>query len=178
MSDKDNGKFIALILRHKPEVIGINLDSHGWADTNKLIEGIARTRRFDMVALERIVRNDDKGRYEFNEDKSKIRARQGHSVNVDAELEEKTPPAVLYHGTGEKSVSSIQKEGLKRGNRLYVHLSADMETAIKVGSRHGKPVVFTVDTGRMLDDGYRFLLSRNGVWLTKAVPVKYLTLQK
>lgn len=176
MSDRDNGKFIALILRHKPEVIGIRLDSHGWADTQELIRGIARTRHFDVAALERIVRNDDKGRYEFNEDKSKIRARQGHSVNVDAELEEKIPPAMLYHGTGEKSVSSILREGLKRGNRLYVHLSKDKDTAIKVGSRHGKPAVFTVDTGRMSRDGYRFYLSRNGVWLTEAVPVKYLTL--
>lgn len=175
MSDRECGKFIALILRHRPEAIGIKLDKHGWADTDELIRGIARTRYFDMSDLERIVSNDDKGRYEFNGDRTKIRARQGHSVNVDVELEEKTPPDVLFHGTGEKYVSSILQQGLKRCARLYVHLSKDVDTAIKVGARHGKPVVFKVASGRMSQDGYRFFLSRNGVWLTEMVPARYLS---
>ena len=124
--------------------------------------------------LEEIVRTDNKQRYSFNEDKTKIRANQGHSIPVDVELEQKTPPDVLWHGTGEKYVSSIKAEGLIPKTRLYVHLSADPDTAIKVGSRHGKPVVYEVAAKEMQADGYVFFQSVNGVWLTKHVPVKYL----
>ena len=146
-------KFMSLILRHKPEVIGITLDEHGWADVRELIEGVSRTRPLTMDELEEIVRTDGKQRYSFNGDHTLIRANQGHSVPVDVELRETDPPDVLYHGTGEKSVPSILREGLVPMSRLYVHLSADPQTAKKVGARHGKPVVFRVDTGKMRADG-------------------------
>lgn len=171
----DTSKFLSLILRHKPETIEIKLDEHGWADVSELISGISKTRPFDMKMLEEIVRTDNKQRYSFNEDKTLIRANQGHSIPVDVELEKKTPPEFLYHGTGEKFVSSIDKEGLLSKSRLYVHLSKDIDTAVKVGSRHGKPVVYRVAAGKMADDGYEFFLSVNGVWLTKAVPAEYLS---
>ena len=171
----DTSKFLSLILRHKPETIGIKLDEHGWADVSELISGISKTRPFDMKMLEEIVRTDNKQRYSFNENKTLIRANQGHSIPVDVELEKKTPPEFLYHGTGEKFVSSIDKEGLLSKSRLYVHLSKDTDTAVKVGSRHGKPVVCRVAAGKMADEGFEFFLSVNGVWLTKAVPAEYLS---
>lgn len=127
-----------------------------------------------MDILEQIVRTDSKQRYSFNDDKSLIRANQGHSVNVDVELKEKEPPEYLYHGTGEKYVESINQDGLIPKSRLYVHLSKDIETAENVGRRHGKEVVYRIDSGQMYRDGYKFYLSENGVWLTKEVPVKYL----
>ena len=173
---RNTSKFISLILRHKPETIGITLDEHGWADVQELIEGINKTgdQFIDSDLLEEIVRTDEKQRYSFNEDHTLIRANQGHSIPVDVELEEKTPPDILWHGTGEKYVESIEKQGLFPKSRLYVHLSADMETARKVGSRHGRPVIYEVDCKRMCADGYQFFLSANGVWLTKGVPVGYL----
>ncbi len=127
-----------------------------------------------MDILEEIVSTDEKQRYSFNEDKTLIRANQGHSIQVDVELEETAPPEILWHGTGEKFVSSIDEQGLIPKSRLYVHLSKDVETATKVGSRHGKPVLFKVLASEMQKDGYKFYLSKNGVWLTKEVPVKYL----
>jgi putative RNA 2'-phosphotransferase len=174
MSLTDTSRFISLILRHKPEVIGITLDERGWASVDELIAGVARTRVFNMEMLEEIVRSDEKMRYSFNEDKTKIRANQGHSVHVDVELTELPPPPLLYHGTGEKYVPSIEKTGLIPKTRLYVHLSSEYATAQNVGSRHGKPVVFKVDTERMAKDGHKFFLSKNGVWLTKSVPAEYL----
>lgn len=168
-------KFISLILRHKPEVIGITLDEHGWANVDKLISGITEKHPgFSKEILEEIVRTDNKQRYSFNEDKTLIRANQGHSINVDVELEEKEPPECLYHGTGEKYISSIMGQGLVSKSRLYVHLSPDIKTAKVVGRRHGSEVVFRVSTGEMFRDGYKFYLSANGVWLTKEVPVNYL----
>ena len=174
MSLKETSKYMSLILRHKPEAIGISLDEHGWANVDELIEGIAKTQKFDMYILDEIVRTDEKQRYSFNEDKTKIRANQGHSVQVDVELEETEPPEELWHGTGEKFVASIDKQGLIPKSRLYVHLSKDAETATKVGSRHGRPVLYIVCSGQMYRDGYKFYLSKNGVWLTKEVPVRYL----
>jgi len=173
---KKTGVFISLILRHKPEVIGISLDNHGWAKVDELIAGINATGKYriDMPMLEEIVRTDNKQRYSFNEDKTKIRANQGHSIQVDVELKEVQPPEFLYHGTGEKYVESIRKEGLIPKSRLYVHLSKDMETAVNVGSRHGKPHIFKVHTGEMYQNGFVFYLSENGVWLTKTVPTEYL----
>lgn len=171
---KEISKFIALILRHKPEAIGITLDEHGWANTEELIRGINKTRHFDMAMLEKIVAEDGKKRYSFNDGKTLIRANQGHSVPVDVELEETSPPEILYHGTGEKYASSIEKLGLIPKSRLYVHLSADQETAKAVGARHGKPVIYAVKARLMHDDGLKFFLSANGVWLTKHVPPQYL----
>lgn len=178
MSDKTTSKYISLILRHKPEVIGISLDEHGWAVVDDLIAGVSKTHPLDMQSLGRIVAEDEKQRYSFNEDKTLIRANQGHSIPVDVELPEVTPPAVLYHGTGLKYKESIDKQGLIPKSRLYVHLSGDVDTARKVGQRHGKPVIYTVDAAAMHGDGYTFYRSVNGVWLTKEVPARYLTVIK
>lgn len=168
---------MSLILRHKPEIIGISLDEHGWANVDEFIVGIAKTHKFNMDILEEIVRTDNKQRYSFNEDKTLIRANQGHSIPVDVELEEVEPPIELWHGTGEKFTASIDEHGLIRKSRLYVHLSTDEETAVSVGKRHGKPVLYIVKAHDMYKDGYKFFLSQNGVWLTKEVPVKYLEKQ-
>ena len=178
MSDKSTSKYISLILRHKPEVIGISLDEHGWAVVDDLISGVNKTHPLDMKTLERIVAEDEKQRYSFNEDKTLIRANQGHSITVDVELPEVTPPDVLYHGIGRKYKESIDERGLIPKSRLYVHLSGDAGTARKVGQRHGKPVIYTVDAAAMHADGYQFYLSVNGVWLTKRVPKEYLSVSK
>lgn len=168
-------KFISMILRHKPEAIDIKLDEHGWANVDELIDGIAKQYHgFGMKELEEIVRTDNKQRYSFNEDKTLIRANQGHSIPVDVELAEKEPPKVLYHGTGEKYVESIDRKGLIPKSRLYVHLSRDKATAVNVGKRHGTPVVYEIDAEQMYKDDYKFYESANKVWLTKEVPVKYM----
>lgn len=174
MNKTANGKFLALILRHKPEVVGIKLDEHGWANVDELLKGINKTHYLTFEMLEDIVRTDNKQRYIFNEDKTLIRANQGHSVNVDVQLEELEPPEILYHGTGKKYVDSISRQGLIPKTRLYVHLSATIETAEKVGQRHGTSHIYRVLSGQMYKDGYKFYKSVNGVWLTKCVPVKYL----
>lgn len=177
MNDIKIGKFICLILRHKPEIIGIELDKNGWANVDELINGLKKKYPdFNREKLEYIVNTDNKQRYSLSDDKSKIRARQGHSIDVDVELKELAPPELLYHGTAERFLGSIMKEGLVPKSRLYVHLSKDVETAEKVGKRHGKPAVLKIETGKMAEDGFKFYLSENGVWLTKAVPPKYLSL--
>lgn len=175
MNDVKRSRFLSLILRHQPEVIGISLDEHGWADVEELLKKLGKTKyAIDMDDLERIVAEDEKTRYSFNEDRTRIRANQGHSINVDVELEKKAPPEVLWHGTAGRFADTIRKEGLRPMNRLYVHLSSDYETAVKVGGRHGKPTVFMVQSGRMAEEGFDFYLSANGVWLTKKVPPEYL----
>lgn len=173
-------KFISMILRHKPQVIGITLDEHGWADVDELIKGINETGEeieFSKDTLETIVKTDKKQRYSFSQDRTLIRANQGHSIPVDVELEKKEPPKVLYHGTGVKSVKAIQEQGLLPMERLYVHLSIDVKTATNVGKRHDTPVIFQVNAEQMQKDGYDFFQSVNGVWLTKEVPAKYLELE-
>ncbi len=167
-------RYLSLILRHRPETIGITLDEHGWADVEELITKVSRTHLLDRELLDKIVAEDDKQRYSYNEDGTKIRANQGHSIPVDVELEEMTPPEFLWHGTGEKYVKSIDSQGLLPKSRLYVHLSSDHETAKKVGARHGRPVVYRVAAGRLKRDGGIFYRSVNGVWLIKAVPAVYL----
>ncbi len=175
MDTKETGRFIALVLRHKPEAAGISLDKHGWANVNELLDGINKNgRSMTFDDLKAIVKNDNKQRFSLNGDYSLIRANQGHSVAVDVELRKAAPPDMLWHGTGEKYVASIDESGLIPKSRLYVHLSCDIDTAEKVGARHGKPVVYKVHSGRMYDDGYKFYLSVNNVWLTEKVPVEYL----
>lgn len=174
MSKNEVSKFISLILRHKPETIGISMDEHGWANVDELLAGIQKSFDITPEMLDEIVRTDSKQRYAFNEDKSLIRANQGHSIPVDVELEEKEPPEFLWHGTGKKYVDSIDKQGLIPKSRLYVHLSVDDETAKKVGKRHGEPILYHVKAKQMYNDGYKFYLSVNGVWLTAEVPLKYL----
>ena len=168
-------KFISLILRHNPGVIGINLDSHGWADVNELILGINKAgNKIDIGILEEIVKTDKKGRYSFNDDRTLIRANQGHSINVDVGLQEKKPPEILCHGTSIRFLPDILKDGLKPMGRLYVHLSRDADTAAVVGKRHGKPVILKVHSGEMYRNGIKFYLSENNVWLVKNVPTQYL----
>lgn len=177
MSNKNNklSVFISLILRHRPEVINISLDKYGYANVDELIKGVNNSgKKLTREILEDIVETDNKNRYSFNEDKTKIRANQGHSINVDVGLKMAIPPEILYHGTAEKSLDYILLDGIKKMNRLYVHLSDNLETAKKVGSRHGKPVVLIIDAKRMVEDGYNFYLSDNKVWLTDFVPKKYI----
>lgn len=174
MSIIETSKYLSLILRHKPEAIGITLDEHGWANVDDLIAGINKTQPLTMDLLEEIVRTDDKMRYSFNEDKTLIRANQGHSIPVDVELKEIIPPEYLYHGTGEKYVDSIDKQGLLPKSRLYIHLSNDINTALNIGERHGKPVVYRINCKAMVESGYKFYRSANYVWLTKSVPTEFL----
>lgn len=177
MNLKKTSQFLSLILRHKPEVIGITLDEHGWANVDELVAGISKTpefKEFDYITLDKIVESDEKQRYSYNEDQTLIRANQGHSIPVDVELEKVVPPVWLYHGTGAKYKESIDKQGLIPKSRLYVHLSPDFKTAIEVGKRHGDPIVYAVFSEKMHQDGYEFFKSVNGVWLTKSVPPQYL----
>ena len=168
-------KFLALILRHKPEAAGISLDKHGWADVNKLIEGMKnKYPDFAYSTLLRIVLTDDKQRYSFNEDRTKIRANQGHSIQVDVELKETVPPDILYHGTAMKSFAKIMSEGIKSMQRLHVHLSEDENKAVETGKRHGEPVVLIVNAKKMYEAGFKFYLSENNVWLTDFVPKEYI----
>ena len=168
------GKFLCLIHRHKPEVIGITVDRHGWADVDELIRGVNRKYPFDRELLEEIVRTDAKQRYTFDEDGTKIRANQGHSLPVDLELAPLEPPPVLWHGSAERFRTSILEQGLLPQSRRQVHLSSDYETALTVGKRHGAPLVFQVQSGEMYRDGFLFYRAKNGVWLTDAVPPSYL----
>ena len=175
MNTEKLSKFISLILRHKPEEIGITIDDFGWAKVEDLINGINKSgRQIDMNILEEIVRTDNKQRYSFNEDKTKIRANQGHSIPVKVELKELEPPNVLYHGTAAKSLEGIKYQGIKSMSRLYVHLSKDIETAVQVGKRHGECFVLMIDANRMYRNGIKFYLSENGVWLTEYVDPKYI----
>lgn len=134
----------------------------------------AHGKYINKVMLEKIVAENDKKRYSFDESHSKIRANQGHSIAVNLELEKKIPPEILYHGTATRFLESIQKSGLLKMGRQYVHLSKDVQTATKVGQRHGKVIVLKVDTKKMIQDGYDFYLSKNGVWLCDTVPPQYL----
>ncbi len=169
------GKFLSLILRHKPETIGMTLDEHGYVDVSELIEKINASGRFiDRQMLDDIVAMNDKQRYSYNHDHTKIRANQGHSCPVNVDLLTVIPPAVLYHGTSKRSLPSIQKQGILKMERFYVHLSFNPETAFQVGARHGKPVVLEIDAKRMTKDGYEFFLSQNGVYLCKHIPSRYI----
>ena len=180
MSIKGVSKFLSLVLRHKPETIGIKLDAHGWADVDKLIDGCVRAgRQIDMAMLERTVVENDKMRFTFNGDKTKIRANQGHSIDVDVEPEEELPPLYLYHGTLERNWSSIKERGLLKMKRLHVHMSLDEETAEKVAARRvGAPMICKIDSAAMARDGYKFYRSANGVWLTDHVPPQYISIVK
>ncbi|HYV95424.1 MAG TPA: RNA 2'-phosphotransferase [Chitinophagales bacterium] len=168
-------KFLSLVLRHQPEEIGISLDENGWTDVKTLIEKCNGSGvHFDFEILKFVVDTNSKKRFSFNESYSRIRASQGHSVDVDLNLAPKIPPEILYHGTGEKSTDAILSHGLQKMNRHHVHLSADKETALKVGQRHGKPVIFEVAASAMHNEGIIFYQSDNGVWLTDSIDVRFL----
>ncbi|WP_426344000.1 RNA 2'-phosphotransferase [Pseudoduganella sp. R-32] len=175
MNEVSQSKFLSLVLRHKPEEIGLVLDQNGWALIDQLI-ALANVRgtNLNRSQIESIVENSDKKRFAISADGTKIRANQGHSVDIALELPPRTPPERLYHGTATRFLDSIRESGLHSASRQHVHLSSDQATAEKVGSRHGKPVVLTVESGQMARDGHLFYISENGVWLTEAVPAKYL----
>lgn len=175
MNNTSTSKFLSLILRHKPEEIGLALDPNGWADIDDLI-ALAKLRgtQLSRVQIETIVAESDKQRFAISTDGMKIRANQGHSVEISLDLAPQTPPEQLLHGTATRFLESIRESGLHPASRQHVHLSSDAATAEKVGSRHGKPVILVVESGQMARDGYLFYRSENGVWLTDAVPAKYL----
>jgi putative RNA 2'-phosphotransferase len=170
-------KYLSKHLRHQPDRLGIKLAPGGWVCVDELLTACAKNSfPITKVQLNEVVENNDKKRFSFDSTGTLIRANQGHSVEVDLQLEPAIPPHVLYHGTGHGAVESIMHNGLNKMSRHHVHLSRDIETAIKVGSRHGKPVVFTIDAAAMHSFGYTFYCSDNGVWLVDHVPPEYLQL--
>jgi putative RNA 2'-phosphotransferase len=173
--DKSLSKFLSLILRHKPETISLSLDENGWASVDELIakaqlHNVPLTRE----RLLRIVQTNDKKRFVLLAHHTRIRASQGHSIEVDLQLREAEPPGELYHGTALKNLESIKAQGLLKGSRHHVHLSTDPQTAKSVGARYGIPVVIHVNAKEMFQDDFKFFLSENGVWLTDHVPARYL----
>ena len=174
MASKKISKYLSYILRHRPDSIDLVLDEHGWADMDELI---SKTK--DLVLskeiIAEVVESSDKQRFIIKE--NKIRANQGHSIDIDLDLKPTPPPDVLYHGTAMKYVESIMQEGIKSMNRQHVHLSKDIKTAKNIGSRHGKPIVLQIDTQAMYRDGCIFYLSENGVWLTEFVSVEYIIVE-
>ena len=172
---KKTSKFLSYVLRHHPELIGLHLDENGWANVEELIEKSTNySQGFTFEELDEIVQTNDKKRFIFNDDKSKIRANQGHSIAIDLALKPQQPPEFLFHGTAQANVKSILEKGIEKRNRQHVHLSQDKETATKVGMRHGKPVILTIKTKEMFADGIQFYLSENNVWLTDFVDFKYI----
>ena len=168
-------KFLSLVLRHKPEAIGLDLDKNGWVETQELLKKLAKNnKRISLETLEEVVAQNDKKRFAFNADRTKIRASQGHSIEINLGYKPVEPPKILFHGTATRFLKSIQKQGLLKGNRHQVHLSKEVDTATKVGSRHGKVVVLKVRALEMHKAGFEFFVSENKVWLIDQVPVEYL----
>ena len=172
---KQTSKLLSLLLRHQPQAAGLTLDEAGWADVEELIEKVSLTYySIDLALLQEVVVTNDKQRFAFNQDQTRIRASQGHSLPVDLALAPTDPPNTLYHGTATTFLDLIRKEGLNRMSRQHVHLSAEAATARQVGSRHGTPVILAINAQKMLQDGFNFYRSDNGVWLTEQVPVQYI----
>ena len=168
-------KFLSFVLRHEPGSVGLTLDANGWVSVELLLRAFAAHGKvIDRETLERIVRESDKQRFALSPDGAMIRANQGHSVDVDLGYVAMTPPDVLYHGTVERFIPSIRAQGLLRGERHHVHLSATPATALVVGQRRGKPVLLEVDAAAMNREGHEFFRSENGVWLTEHVPARFL----
>ncbi len=169
------GKLLSYALRHNPQELGIQLDENGWTDVNTLLQKLAeRGENITLDILRHVVASNAKQRFSFSNDQLRIRANQGHSVDVKLDYPAKQPPEFLYHGTVGSFIIVILKEGLKKMDRHHVHLSADTETAIKVGSRRGKPVILKIKAGEMFSRGYIFYVSANGVWLTDTVPPEFI----
>lgn len=168
-------KYLSFVLRHRPDAIGLQLDEQGWASVDELIA--AAGRHGEVLSLDGIrqaVEQNDKKRFALSADEQRIRAVQGHSVEVDLQLQPQAPPPRLFHGTATRFLDSIREQGLRSGERQHVHLSADEETAVRVGARHGKPAVLTIDTAAMQRAGHVFYQSENGVWLTDAVLPEFI----
>jgi len=176
---KNNSKFLSLVLRHKPETIKIKLDKNGWVEVDELLAKLKQhNKEIPLMELKEIVYFNDKKRFEFNEDETKIRAAQGHSVKVDLQLKAQRPPMELYHGTVSKFLDAIKKDGLKKMNRHAVNLSHDLSTATKVGIRRGEAIILVVNSGAMYADKFKFFQSKNGVWLVDEVPPKYIKVKE
>lgn len=174
MSKSEMSKYLSYILRHNPSDAGINLDSQGWVEVDELIKKVSQKGyKLTSETLKELVENNNKKRFAFSEDGLYIRANQGHSIDVDLGYKDAEPPAELYHGTADRFIDTILKEGLKPMSRHAVHLSKDENTAIAVGKRHGNPSVILVDAKQMFADGCKFQVSDNGVWLTEQVDPKY-----
>lgn len=168
-------KFLSLVLRHNPALIGLELDANGWASVVELLAKMkAKGHSINMEDLKHLVETNNKKRFAFSDDFEKIRANQGHSVEVDLGYEKQVPPPILFHGTAEQNLELILKSGIKKMNRHHVHLSQDVATAQKVGMRHGKPVILSINVKGMADIGFDFYLSTNGVWLTDFVPIEFI----
>lgn len=165
---------MSLVLRHRPEVIGLTLDANGWAEIDALIRLSQAQHPLDLALIEQVVATNSKQRFAISDDGLGIRARQGHSIDVDLGLAPLAPPEWLFHGTATRFVDSIRREGLRKQRRQHVHLSADADTAAKVGARHGAPAILRVRAGAMATAGFAFYRSENGVWLTDAVPVEFI----
>jgi len=175
MTDLKLSKFLSLVLRHEPGRLGLVLEAAGWVTVDALLAACAREKvPLTREKLEQLVADSDKQRFAFDESHTRIRASQGHSVPVELGYEPKSPPEVLYHGTVEKFLASIRAQGLVKGERHHVHLSADEATARRVGERRGRPVILTVQSGAMHRAGHAFFLSANGVWLVETVPPGFL----
>jgi putative RNA 2'-phosphotransferase len=168
-------KALSYWLRHRPEKIGIILDKNGWTDISILIEKAKTEIEFTFEELKEVVVNCDKQRFALSEDNLQIRASQGHSIKVKIDFKEIAAPPVLYHGTVKDAIDSIKKAGLRPMNRHHVHLSKDEATAQNVGARRGKPIILKIDAMKMQDEGFKFYISENGVYLTDIVPKKYIT---
>jgi putative RNA 2'-phosphotransferase len=172
---RKTSKYLSKHLRHQPERIGLTLESGGWVAVDDLLAAVARHHfPISRAELAEVVTHNNKQRFAFDATGARIRANQGHSIEIDLALEPITPPDVLYHGTGHRTAEAIQAEGLHKMARHHVHLSADVATAVAVGRRHGRPVVFAVDAAAMHQAGWRFYRSANGVWLVDHVPPEYL----
>ena len=164
-----------MVLRHAPERIGLELNKEGYADVEDLLSKMnSRGDNIDIKTLTHIVATNPKKRFAFNADKTMIRANQGHSITIDHGFKPIVPPEILYHGTGQQSVPSILKNGIDKRKRHHVHLSLDIDSALKVGQRHGKPVILAIKALEMNHNGHEFYLSENDVWLTDYVPAEYI----
>jgi putative RNA 2'-phosphotransferase len=178
MNDKRKttiSKFLSKYLRHAPEEIGIALEPGGWVGVDELLAASAKHgMKYSREELDEVVRTNDKQRFAFDDSRTKIKANQGHSTEVELTFTAATPPPILYHGTPDKNVEAILREGLNKGQRHHVHLSKDIPTAHKVGSRRGHATILIVDAAKMAAEGHTFWVSDNGVWLADVVPPQYL----
>lgn len=178
MNEKETiqrSKYLSLILRHQPELIGLELDAAGWTDVEDLLRRInASGKSFTREQLEHVVQTSPKRRFAFSDDGSRIRANQGHSIEVDLQYDATVPPATLYHGTATRFLNSIRQQGLLKMKRHHVHLSAETVVTMQVGSRHGKPTLLTIDAKAMHSEGHTFYVTTNRVWLVDHVPVRFI----
>ncbi|QDT93008.1 RNA 2'-phosphotransferase [Gimesia algae] len=172
---KKKSKFLSLILRHQPETVGITLDDSGWVDVEVLLAAMSQQGKgMSRATLDTVVQSNDKQRFSFNAEGTRIRANQGHSISVDLGYTTAVPPEILFHGTPDKFIEPISQEGLKKMNRHHVHLHVDEQTSIAVGRRRGRPVLLQVRALEMHQAGWEFFVTPNQVWLTDSVPVEYI----